>query len=129
MDTLVHSTSNINPFEIDEEMNLNCFPTIDSFHCRMSIALMIFVNSGGGHYWWIEHATWNGLHLADLVFPSFLWIMGVCLPLSLRSQLQRLATRRALIWRISKVGRRMFLRIMFPFSIQKIFHNISFFLP
>lgn len=67
---------------------------------RMSIALMIFVNSGGGHYWWIEHATWNGLHLADVVFPAFLWIMGVCLPISLRSQRQRLTSRMHLIRRI-----------------------------
>lgn len=50
---------------------------------------MIFVNSGGGHYWWMEHATWNGLHVADLVFPWFLWIMGVCIPISVKSQMSR----------------------------------------
>lgn len=50
---------------------------------------MIFVNSGGGGYAWIEHAAWNGLHLADIVFPSFLWIMGVCIPLSIKAQLGR----------------------------------------
>lgn len=62
----------------------------------MAIVLMIFVNSGGGHYWWIEHAPWNGLHLADIVFPSFLWIMGVCIPISVKSQLARGTTK----WRI-----------------------------
>jgi heparan-alpha-glucosaminide N-acetyltransferase len=30
---------------------------------------MIFVNYGAGEYWVLEHATWNGLQLADLVFP------------------------------------------------------------
>lgn len=55
----------------------------------LSIVLMIFVNSGGGGYSWIEHAAWNGLHLADIVFPSFLWIMGVCIPLSIKAQLGR----------------------------------------
>lgn len=55
----------------------------------MAIVLMIFVNSGGGDYWWIEHAPWNGLHLADVVFPSFLWIMGVCIPISIKSQVAR----------------------------------------
>lgn len=35
----------------------------------IAIVLMIFVNSGGGSYWWMEHAVWNGLHVADLVFP------------------------------------------------------------
>lgn len=62
--------------------------SLDTFR-GISIVIMIFVNSGGGGYWWIEHATWNGLHIADLVFPWFIWIMGVCIPLSLRSQLNR----------------------------------------
>ncbi|EDW29840.1 GL15027 [Drosophila persimilis] len=42
--------------------------SLDTFR-GLSIVLMIFVNSGGGGYAWIEHAAWNGLHLADLVFP------------------------------------------------------------
>ncbi|XP_023179307.1 heparan-alpha-glucosaminide N-acetyltransferase [Drosophila hydei] len=62
--------------------------SLDTFR-GLSIVLMIFVNSGGGGYSWIEHAPWNGLHLADIVFPSFLWIMGVCIPLSIQSQLGR----------------------------------------
>ena len=35
----------------------------------MSIVIMMFVNDGGGDYWFFEHATWNGLTVADLVFP------------------------------------------------------------
>jgi len=31
--------------------------------------IMVFVNYGGGGYWFFEHAPWNGLTLADLVFP------------------------------------------------------------
>ncbi|KAH8396213.1 hypothetical protein KR222_005381 [Zaprionus bogoriensis] len=62
--------------------------SLDTFR-GLSIVLMIFVNSGGGGYSWIEHAAWNGLHLADIVFPSFLWIMGVCIPLSIKAQLGR----------------------------------------
>ena len=30
---------------------------------------MIFVNYGGGHYWYFEHVSWNGLTPADLLFP------------------------------------------------------------
>ncbi|XP_037936630.1 heparan-alpha-glucosaminide N-acetyltransferase-like [Teleopsis dalmanni] len=62
--------------------------SLDAFR-GVAIVLMIFVNSGGGDYWWIEHAPWNGLHLADVVFPSFLWIMGVCIPISVKSQMGR----------------------------------------
>ncbi|GJQ67696.1 hypothetical protein Trydic_g16520, partial [Trypoxylus dichotomus] len=61
--------------------------SLDTFR-GITIALMIFVNYGGGDYKFIEHAIWNGLHLADLVFPWFLWIMGVCIPMSIRSTIK-----------------------------------------
>lgn len=32
---------------------------------------MIFVNDGAGQYFFFEHATWNGLQVADLVFPWY----------------------------------------------------------
>ncbi|KAK9693643.1 protein of unknown function (DUF5009) [Popillia japonica] len=61
--------------------------SLDTFR-GITIALMIFVNYGGGGYRFIEHAVWNGLHIADLVFPWFLWIMGVCIPISIRSAIK-----------------------------------------
>ena len=42
--------------------------SLDTFR-GITIALMIFVNDGAGGYWFMEHATWNGLQVADLVFP------------------------------------------------------------
>lgn len=30
---------------------------------------MIFVNYNGGDYWFFNHSVWNGLTVADLVFP------------------------------------------------------------
>ena len=44
---------------------------------RMSLIIMIFVNYGGGGYWFFNHSIWNGITVADLVFPWFIWIMGV----------------------------------------------------
>lgn len=70
----------------------------------ITILLMVFANSGGGHYWWINHATWNGLHVADVLFPCFLWIMGVCLPISLRSQMAMSVCKNTLIGRVLKVN-------------------------
>jgi heparan-alpha-glucosaminide N-acetyltransferase len=35
-----------------------------------------------GGFWWLVHPEWNGLTLADLVFPAFLFIMGVAIPLA-----------------------------------------------
>lgn len=40
---------------------------------------MILVNSPGNQtaYSWLEHSAWNGCTLADLVFPFFIFIVGV----------------------------------------------------
>ena len=46
------------------------------------MVIMIFVNYGGGGYWFFQHSVWNGLTVADLVFPWFVWIMGVSLVFS-----------------------------------------------
>lgn len=43
------------------------------------IMLMIFVNYGGGKYYFFEHSVWNGLTMADLVFPWYVNIFGQCL--------------------------------------------------
>lgn len=46
---------------------------------------MILVNSPGSDnaYPFLEHAPWNGCTLADLVFPSFLVIMGISIAVAL----------------------------------------------
>ena len=41
---------------------------------RISLTIMCFVNYGGGGYWFFDHSNWNGLTVADLVFPWY------CLP-------------------------------------------------
>lgn len=64
--------------------------------------MMIFVNNGAGGYPELGHATWNGLLVGDLIFPCFIWIMGVCIPLSLSSSLSRDVHRVKLILSILK---------------------------
>ena len=49
---------------------------------------MIFVNYGGGGYWFFNHSPWNGITVADLVFPWFVWIMGVSIVYSFRGRKQ-----------------------------------------
>ena len=66
--------------------------SLDTFR-GLSIVIMIFVNYGGGSYWFFAHSPWNGLTVADLVFPWFLWIMGVSLAISIRSQLRNSMSR------------------------------------
>lgn len=53
------------------------------------MALMVLVNSQGTRviYPILEHASWNGCTLADLVFPSFLFIVGITTVISLRKHI------------------------------------------
>jgi predicted acyltransferase len=54
----------------------------------MTIALMILVNMAslpddGKKYLWLDHAPWHGWTIADLVFPFFLYIIGMAMAFSL----------------------------------------------
>lgn len=40
-----------------------------ALHFSLSIVLMIFANYGGGGYFFFNHSKWDGLTVADLVFP------------------------------------------------------------
>lgn len=75
--------------------------SLDAFR-GLSVAVMIFVNYGGGGYWFFNHSTWNGLTVADLVFPWFMWIMGVSMPISIQSQLRNGLRRRRIAFRVIK---------------------------
>ena len=51
----------------------------------LTVALMILVNNGGEHnYSFLEHSKWNGLTPCDLVFPFFLFMMGMSTFISLK---------------------------------------------
>uniref|UniRef100_A0A8D2BNR0 Heparan-alpha-glucosaminide N-acetyltransferase n=1 Tax=Sus scrofa TaxID=9823 RepID=A0A8D2BNR0_PIG len=68
--------------------------------CRVALILMVFVNYGGGKYWYFKHASWNGLTVADLVFPWFVFIMGTSIFLSMTSILQRGCSKFRLLGKI-----------------------------
>jgi hypothetical protein len=56
------------------------------------MAFMILVNTPGDGrhvYWPLEHAEWHGWTPTDVVFPSFLWIVGLAMTLSLGRKLAR----------------------------------------
>lgn len=67
----------------------------------ITIAFMILVNNNGGHaYWPFEHSAWNGWTPTDLVFPTFLFLVGVTIVFSLESRLTRETPRSRLIGKI-----------------------------
>jgi predicted acyltransferase len=58
----------------------------------ITIAFMILVNDPGDWvhtYAQLDHAQWNGFTLTDLVFPTFLFIVGASIILSLQSRITR----------------------------------------
>uniref|UniRef100_A0A8D8SVA0 Heparan-alpha-glucosaminide N-acetyltransferase n=1 Tax=Cacopsylla melanoneura TaxID=428564 RepID=A0A8D8SVA0_9HEMI len=74
---------------------------------------MIFVNFGAGQYQFLDHAAWNGLNLADLVFPWFLWIMGVTIPIVMSSNLRKNVSRHQIFLQIIKRS-----AILFVFNLM-----------
>lgn len=76
--------------------------SLDTFR-GISLVIMVFVNYGGGRYWFFKHESWNGLTVADLVFPWFVFIMGTSIALSinslLRSGTSRSSVLKKVVWR------------------------------
>lgn len=67
----------------------------------ITIALMIFMNNlGGTAYHVLQHAEWNGWTLADLVFPFFLFIVGVAISYSFANKLDSGYSRKKLFLRV-----------------------------
>ncbi|KAL1459376.1 hypothetical protein WDU94_011363 [Cyamophila willieti] len=82
--------------------------SLDAFR-GIAITIMIFVNFGAGKYQFLDHAAWNGLQLADLVFPWFLWIMGVTIPIVMSSNLRKNVSRHKIFLGIIKRSAILFL--------------------
>ena len=64
-----------------------------------TIAAMILVNNPGNDFAYapLKHAEWNGWTPTDLIFPFFLFIVGVSLVLSFRSRVERGKSKRTLM--------------------------------
>lgn len=88
-----------------------------------TVAAMILVNNAGDweKTWWpLLHARWHGWTPTDLVFPFFLFIVGVAIALALGSRVEsRSADRPALTRKIAERSALLFLLglglIWFPF--------------
>ncbi len=72
----------------------------------LTLAFMILVNNNGDWvraYWALKHAEWNGFTPTDLVFPTFLFLVGVSTVFSIESRLAKGEAKRSLflhiLWR------------------------------
>ena len=71
----------------------------------ITIASMVLVNNPGTWstiYWPLEHAEWHGWTPTDLVFPFFLFIVGVAIPLAFGRRIESGGSKRDLYWKIIK---------------------------
>lgn len=102
--TVRDSTQTISP-AISQSPAAARLMSLDLFR-GLTIALMILVNDpgdGAASYWPLKHAQWNGWTPTDLVFPFFVFIVGVSMAFSFTSRLRRGDTRsllfRHVLWR------------------------------
>lgn len=91
----------------------------------ITIAGMILVNNQGNWsavYAPVRHAAWNGLTLADLVFPFFIFIMGASIPLSLSGkpgEIRRVLRRTAILLMLGLFLNTLILYPGFDFSTMR----------
>src|SRR5579863_8205055 len=94
----------------------------------VTIAGMILVNNAGDEphsYWPLKHAEWNGWTPTDLVFPFFLFIVGVAMAFSFSSRLKRGASRRQLFGHVLWRGLALFALGMFLNGFPNQYHLAS----
>src|SRR5215831_6344383 len=73
--------------------------SLDVFRGATIAAMMLVNNPGnwGAVYKPLEHAEWHGWTFADLVFPFFLWIVGVSLVFSFARRVEENADKHILL--------------------------------
>lgn len=90
------------------------------FYRGLIIALMIIVNtpgSGDHVYAPLRHAVWHGCTLADLVFPSFMFIIGVSMWFSFGKYERRWSP---------ELGKKILRRTLLLFLIGLVLNNFPF---
>jgi predicted acyltransferase len=88
----------------------------------ITIAFMIMVNNNGGRGSWgfMNHAYWNGLTPTDLVFPTFVFVVGASIVFAFHARMKRGATRKQLAWHTVQ-------RAVILFALGMVVNNFPFF--
>jgi len=89
----------------------------------LTIAGMVLVNNPGSWehiYWPLEHAQWSGWTPTDLVFPFFVFIVGVSIPLAFAKRLDSGGSKRDLYLKIVK-------RSLIIFAIGLFLNGLPYF--
>ena len=89
----------------------------------LTVAVMILVNNAGDgsvSYAQLRHSAWNGCTLTDVVFPLFLFMVGVSIALAFRRRLDRGTARSAIFLQVLK-------RSLLIFAIGLLLNALPFF--
>jgi len=87
----------------------------------LTIAFMIMVNNNGSEstaWWFMKHAQWNGLTPTDLVFPTFLFVVGASIVFAFQSRLAKGATH-------AELALQTFRRAVILFCFGLIVNNLG----
>ncbi len=68
----------------------------------------------------MEHATWAGFHFEDLIFPLFMFISGVTIPIAILSKLEKGISKKKVILKNTK---RMLILILLGIIFNGILQN------
>jgi predicted acyltransferase len=89
----------------------------------ITIAFMIMVNNngdGGRAWWFMRHADWNGMTPTDLVFPTFLFVVGISIVFAFAARRARGATR-------AQLARQTLQRACILFALGIVVNGFPFF--
>ena len=89
----------------------------------LTVALMILVNNAGDgnvSYPQLRHSVWNGCTLTDVVFPTFLFIVGASIALAFRNRIARGASKTAILLQVLR-------RSLLIFGLGLVLNALPFF--
>ena len=93
----------------------------------ITVAGMVLVNNAGSSpsYTPLEHAKWDGWTPTDLIFPFFVFIVGVAIPLAFQRRVEQGGTQTDLEWKILKRSLLIFFISLFvlhafPYTLEKL---------
>ncbi|HEY0005150.1 MAG TPA: heparan-alpha-glucosaminide N-acetyltransferase domain-containing protein [Pyrinomonadaceae bacterium] len=108
--------------EIERPAERGRMLSLDVFR-GLTIAGMVLVNNpgpSGSVYWPLDHAAWHGWTPTDLIFPFFLFIVGISITLALGRRAQSEGQRRDLYFKIAR-------RTLIIFALGMLLAGFPFF--
>jgi predicted acyltransferase len=96
----------------------------------LTIAAMVLVNNAGDYrhvYWPLGHAPWHGWTPTDLIFPFFVFIVGVAIPLAFEKRVAAGGSQTDLYVKIIRRSLLIFFISLiilhgFPYTLEKFRH-------